>query len=46
MKSLPGDKRTVEQGIKKTTRVDIDIESQRSLALEDAQRREGGWCSV
>ena len=42
MKSLPGDKRTVEQGIKKTTQIEIDIESQKSLALEDTQKREGG----
>ena len=42
MKSLPGDKNTMNQGIKKTTRVDVDIENQRNLGLDGYERGEGG----
>lgn len=42
MKALPGDKRTANQGIKKTTRIEIDnssaSRSQKSLGLEDEER--------
>ncbi|KAL8746033.1 MAG: hypothetical protein Q9190_001900 [Brigantiaea leucoxantha] len=41
MKSLPGDKRTMEEGIKKTIRVDVDIESQKSLGLGGSETGEG-----
>ena len=43
MKSLPGDKSTMDQGIKKTTRVDVDIGNNRSPGIDDGDaRREGG----
>ena len=42
MKSLPGDKRTIEQGIKKTTQLDVNIGSQRSLGVDDHERSQGG----
>lgn len=38
MKSLPGDKRTADQGIKKTTQVDVDSSSQGSLGGMDFER--------
>ena len=42
MKSLPGDKQTAKQGIKKTTRIDVDTngagKSQGSLELGDLER--------
>ena len=41
MKSLPGDKRTMDEGIKKTIRVDVDIESQKSLGLGGSETGEG-----
>ena len=43
MKSLPGDKSTMDQGIKKTTRVDVEIGSHQSPGLDDGDARsEGG----
>ena len=39
MNSLPGDKRTMEHGIKKTTRVDVDIERQQSPGRDDIDAR-------
>ena len=43
MKSLPGDKSTMDQGIKKTTRVDVDVGSHRNPELDDGDvRSEGG----
>ena len=42
MKALPGDKRTADQGIKKTTRIEIDDRSEngdpRNLELGDVER--------
>ncbi|MDI1487009.1 MAG: hypothetical protein OHK93_006271 [Ramalina farinacea] len=42
MNSLPGDKRTADQGIKKTTRIEIDDRSEngdpRNLELGDVER--------
>ena len=39
MNSLPGDKSTMDHGIKKTTRVDVDIEGQRSQERDDIDAR-------
>ena len=38
MKSLPADKRTVDQGIKKITRLDVDGSSQGSWGGMDLER--------
>ena len=42
MKSLPGDKSTMNQSIKKTTQVDVDIGSHRNPGPDDDGRSEGG----
>ncbi|KAI4199304.1 MAG: hypothetical protein LQ350_004686 [Teloschistes chrysophthalmus] len=42
MNSLPGDKSTKDSQIKKTTRVDVEISSQRSLTLGGGERGKDG----
>ena len=42
MKALPGDKNLMSPGIKKTTRIDLDIENERSLELDGYERYQGG----
>ena len=41
MRSIPGDKKTMDHGIRKATEVDIDIESQKSNGPEEYERMEG-----
>lgn len=42
MKSIPGDRTSMDSGIKKTTRVDVEVSSPRSLALGGGERGDDG----
>lgn len=42
MNSLPGDKPTMDSGIKKTTRIDVESSSQRGLGWGGGERGDNG----